>query len=299
MIEALSQIQVTRLSLLLRPVAPWRLPPYLGVTVRGALGAALRRQHCDHPTLACAACPRVGDCVVPGWFDPGLRGAGHPPGFAIHAEAPDEWAGPDSPIRLTLTLFDEALEAEHLRAALQAMAEEGLGGERVPHTLEAPRVEAAVLRALPVDDPWRFPPPAPLPALFQPAPEAPRGVIVRLRSPWAWSRDVPRGAAPSAGTLLHSALSRVNSLRAARGDRLRLSLPEEAAGLRLVDHAVEWTTGNRYSRRQEEPVHLEGLTGWHLAGPPGPWIPLLQAAEVCHIGRRSSHGLGVIELHWR
>jgi hypothetical protein len=68
---------------------------------------------------------------------------------------------------------------------------------------------------------------------------------------------------------------------------------ECAAGIRTVAQKVQWYDWERYSTRQQTHMKLGGLIGSiTFEGALDPFLPLLLAGEVTHVGKGTSFGLG-------
>lgn len=75
-------------------------------------------------------------------------------------------------------------------------------------------------------------------------------------------------------------------------------LLEHAGTVRLVASDLYWRDWERYSARQETRMALGGLVGsLEVEGDLTPFEPLLAAAEVLHVGKGTTFGLG--RLEWR
>ncbi|MCB1036939.1 MAG: CRISPR system precrRNA processing endoribonuclease RAMP protein Cas6, partial [Acidobacteria bacterium] len=56
---------------------------------------------------------------------------------------------------------------------------------------------------------------------------------------------------------------------------------------------------HRFSNRQQQRHRLQGLLGQiTLAGDLEPFLPLLQSAEILHVGKNATMGLGRVEVGW-
>lgn len=70
-----------------------------------------------------------------------------------------------------------------------------------------------------------------------------------------------------------------------------------ADSVEIVEHHLEWKDLHRYSSRQKTDMYLGGFIGEiQLHGPLTPFIPLLQAGEVLHVGKGTTFGLGKVEI---
>ncbi len=70
-----------------------------------------------------------------------------------------------------------------------------------------------------------------------------------------------------------------------------------SAEVRVVGSELRWRELERYSNRQERKTPLDGFVGSvTLAGELGPFVPLLRAAEVLHVGKGTTFGLGRVAV---
>ena len=292
-------LPVTLLRVSMFPVRPWRVPPYAGVTLRGAIGHAFRMRHCTEPDRPqCKGCPRLEDCVVPGWFDPGLRGSSDARPIALRVVRGGS-VGLDRPIVIVLAVLGEVPAPARFLAAIRDAGASGLGGERVPHHAGPIEVtgERRVLAEPGENIDW--PAPARLSDLLD-HPEHPTRCVVRFRSPFRWSKERPSEVGISADLLFKAALARL------RGAQRLLGLPAHPrfgspGDVRVVRQDLRWFDGGRRSRRQEfNWVWLGGVVGRvMLEGDLAALAPLLAAAEVLQLGRATSAGLGAISVDWQ
>ena len=74
------------------------------------------------------------------------------------------------------------------------------------------------------------------------------------------------------------------------------SLLDQAGTLRCTSH-LTWHDQERYSNRQQTKMLLGGLLGrLDLEGDLPPFVPLLRAAEILHVGKGATFGLGRIAV---
>jgi hypothetical protein len=74
-------------------------------------------------------------------------------------------------------------------------------------------------------------------------------------------------------------------------------LLDRAAAVRLTASRLAWHDWDRCSNRQQTKVTLGGLIGTlELAGDLAPFAPLLRTAEILHVGKGATFGLGRIAV---
>lgn len=122
-------LRLHRLRIHARPITGYR-DVYLGSTIRGAFGAALRPRHCTPHQLDCTPCPERAHCPLPALFDnpvpdqdidPGLL-AGYrnaPQPYVLRVPYGTETERPVHPIELTLI----GHAADHAAIAESALLE--------------------------------------------------------------------------------------------------------------------------------------------------------------------------------
>ena len=196
-------------------------------------------------------------------------------------------------LALEIVLFGP--ERSDVRAwtdAVFAMASHGLGEHHTPFALDAFQVGPLQTLADKAQTRWD--------ALAGTNDSA--FLRVRARTPIRlYEGGEPTFATP--GPLLGSILRRVDALARVHGttppDLFRRGLQDHASTLtQRSDYreAWEWTTAWRFSHRQQRAAPLDGCVGHWEASVPR-WLGLaLLAAEVCHAGKGTVHGLGEIEI---
>lgn len=292
-------IPVTVVRIPLVPERRWHLPPAAGVTLRGAFGQAFRAGVCREPDRPrCEGCARLDDCLVPGWYDPGLRGSGDVRPIALRVD--DQGVvGPKRPFSVTLTVLGALPDPRALVSAVAAAAEAGLGADRVRHHVGPIAVHGAEPALVLPDRTAPWPAPASLADLLCP-PESACRCRVRFRTPFRWTKERPAEVEVSADTLFRVVLMRVRGVQRMLGLPALPRFEPPGPSVRVAHQAVRWFDGGRRSGRQEFAwVWLGGVLGEvELEGDLAPLAPLLATAEVLQVGRATSAGLGVVELDW-
>jgi hypothetical protein len=302
-----------RLAVTLRAEEPARLPPYHGSMLRGAFGHALRRSVCVMgPAQPCESCQLRRACVYTRLFETFVEG--EPPPFLRgirHAARPYVFeprggAGPlepGEPLGFDLLLLGQAVDLQpYVILALERMAQSGLGAGRARFSLA--RIEAV-------------PPAGPPQALFadgkaaaEPAaaslPERdglPAGPLaLRFTTPLRVKTRDHLTDHPSFRDLAFNMLRRVLELAHAHvpGTVVDWSfrpLLERAAAVRIVAADLRWHDWERFSHRQNTAMKLGGVVGTlTVDGDLAPFALLLRTAEVVHVGKGATFGLGKLEL---
>lgn len=308
------EIPYLRLRCVLRAEEEALLPSFKGSMLRGAFGHALRRACCAMgPGQPCESCGLRKVCLYTHLFEtfieseppPFLRGQFAAPRPFVF-EAPDETRhfSPGDRLRFDLLLFGSAVELQALAGiAVARMAERGLGERKRRFTAEcisaiAPDAEPRSLysadrprwdgQAAPV-----LPPKNGLPT---------SALTLHFRTPLRLKAGDHLLQSFSFRGLVFRTLARVLSLAHFFGDRSVIDWDFQPY-LRLADRvqvtgqSLAWRDLKRYSARQGTEMSMGGLVGTlDLAGDLAPFAHLLRTAEIVHIGKGATFGLGQIEV---
>lgn len=311
-------IPYVRLRMTLQAEEPAVLPPFQGSMLRGAFGHALRRTVCVMgPEQECASCLLRHACVYTRIFEPYVEG--EPPPFLRgidQAVRPyvfeplggighgEERLAPGDPLRFDLLLFGQAVDLQaYAFLAVERMARAGLGAGRPRFRLvrvEAPGAEGATRTLFsagspPATDP--APPVVPREAAFPPD-----RLALRLETPLRVKvRDHLNGQ-PTFRDLVFNMLRRVLELAhfhvaGAAIDWSFRPLLERAEAVRVVTADLRWHDWERWSNRQQSSMKLGGLVGrLVLEGDLTPFAALLGAAQIVHVGKGATFGLGKLAV---
>lgn len=315
---ALPRIPYLRLRFVLRSVEQAVLPPFKGSLLRGAFGHALRRATCSmgkgqscRECLLRRAClyTKLFETFVEGEAPPFLRGiptSPRPYVFETVTEATE--FEPGAPLCFDLLLFGQATDlAPHALLAVERMARGGLGAHRFPFVLDKAGA------ALPKGG-WQeiYREGRPFPALASVAPrfpsEAPVGeerITLSFLTP---TRLQVRGRLeeePGFRTLVFLMLRRTLELAWFHVPTPPISeidwhlrpLLDRASEVNVTASDLRWQEWQRYSNRQQRKISLGGFVGTlELEGDLTPFGPLLRAAEVLHVGKGATFGLGRVKV---
>lgn len=316
----LPEIPYLRLAVRLRAEAPASLPAYQGSMLRGAFGQALRRLVCVMPRgQECDGCRLRGVCTYTRLFEtfiegeppPFLRGLPTSPRpYLIEPRCDLRHLAAGEPLDFDLVLIGQAIALHTFAAlAIERMAEAGLGSARHRFRMERIAWQQA-------DGSWR-----PLTAAASPSPG---GGGLSAEPPAA---SLPRCDLPDTGRarlrfltparlkvrdhlvdtigfrpLVFAMLRRILELAHLHvpGEPVDWSfrpLLEAADGVRVTTSDLRWYDWERYSNRQRQKMKLGGFIGeMQIEGELGPLASLLRAAEVFHVGKGATFGLGKIEI---
>ena len=306
----LTALSFSRSRFVLRSRSAGRLPPYLGSTLRGGLGAALvelvgdRSRTTQERSLLSSDCPYL---LLYG--DPELdatRGS-RDTTRAFVLRPPTETEGdrrfePGDALEFELVLLGRAqLVLPWLIVAARRMGSSGLGRRPVRFDLDQVLAPATGEMLWSAAHPGR--------TLLAPeetdrdlmAPVGPEATV-RFLTPVHLLSNGEFVPAPSANLIVRAILRRLHAVMRSHCDA-EWDMPagpiiDDAACLRLAPTEFQVRRVRRFSNRQRKAQWLEGVTGeLRLASPVLPRFgPLLRAAEVLNIGKHVAFGFGRISV---
>jgi|CXWL01.1.fsa_nt_gi hypothetical protein len=290
----LPTIPYRRLRVRLEAPAGADLSAYKGSMLRGAFGHTLRRAVCVMgPDTPCAGCDLRSVCAHARLFEPsidgppppffrGLRSAPRPIVFEVSDSRTQ--LDPGATLDFDLVLLADAVPLEpYARLAIERAASGGLGRGRQPFRV----LSLAATDGLLGDDGG--------------PPLGPR-VTLRFLTP---TRIASRGTlltAPTKRQLIYHCLRRPLEIAAfhlagATVDWSFRPLLDLADRLTVVAADLVWQDWRRYSNRQHAAMTLGGFVGTlTLAGDLAPFTPILRAAEVLHVGKGVTFGMGWVRV---
>jgi hypothetical protein len=312
--------------LTLEAAEPAILPPYLGSTLRGALGYLLRAALCEG--LECDPdCQRPDRCRYYSLFvrdrdgaakpyvllappPPGLEeiALGGPVDLPYRTAAPRHgecipslrcdasWKfDPGGSLRFGLRLFGQAAQA--LPAIVNGIVQRGLTLGRAQFRLAAASDSLGRL----LYDRRLSAAPVQMPAVQRLGLEPERACRVRIvfLSPVVFKldRQVTFNPQDFAARFFEHSIGRAGQMhRACSGERPPwVDAPSE--GVKLVGHRLFHYELQRYSFHQEKRLDFDGAVGYlDLEGDLGAVMPWGRAAEILHFGQKAVFGLGKVRL---
>ncbi len=73
--------------------------------------------------------------------------------------------------------------------------------------------------------------------------------------------------------------------------------PDLASQVKVTASGLRWQELQRYSNRQQRTIDLDGFVGTlEIEGDLAPFGPLLRTAEVLHLGKETTFGLGRLKV---
>ena len=314
-IEAMVGLPVARVRFHLAAVGKVQLPSFSGSTFRGLLGHALKAVACAEGS-ACAECRRPETCVYRYLFetsDPsGGDDASRP--FVLEPPGRKDLMLDGTPFELDMVLMGRGTEyLAHFIFCIDDMGRRGIGERSDRFKLTGASWQSP-------DGSWqRFyeggsgrtvghllwePAPLDLAQWIHACPGEPGQATMNFLTP---TRLVHQGnlvTRPDFHILIRSLLRRLDSLmRIHRGSALAVdfkNLVWDAMKINTVQDDTQWFEWERRSQRQNRSMHLGGLVGTvRFQGDLAPYIHLLQAGTLTHVGKATTFGLGGYQVSFR
>lgn len=307
-----------RLRFRLRSVGEARLPRTKGSLLRGAFGHALRRAVCSMGRgQACAPCPLRPGCAYtrlfetsfpqdPPTFVDGLPASPRP--FVFEPGEEETRYRPGDTLTFQLLLFGTAVDLQGFALlAVERMATAGLGRRRYPFALEEAAYQSrqgpwTALQGGGGKE-WQGPAPG---VTLKPEDLPPGPLTLRFLTPTRIKIAGSLAEGVGFPALAERMARRVREMAhfygtpgpPGTGPAWDLdTLVQRAEGVQVVDSRLSWRDWERYSSRQETRMALGGFVGTlRLQGDLTPFHPLLRAAEVLHIGKATTFGLGKVQV---
>jgi hypothetical protein len=293
---------------------PAMMPAYQGSMLRGAFGHALRRTVCVlGPRQACDGCVLRQACVYMRIFEPFVEG--EPPPFlrgidqavrpyVFEPLGHEGRLAPGETLRFDLLLFGQAVGLQaYAILAVERMARSGLGSGRARFRLalvEAADPGGATRRLFAAGSPPSSVPARPLvrpPGALPPGP-----VSLHFLTPLRLKVRDRLNDHPTFRGLAFNMLRRVLEMAhfhvpSAEIDWSFRDYLDRADAVHIAGADLRWHDWERWSQRQQSTMKLGGLVGHlHLEGDLAPFGPLLRAAEIVHVGKGATFGLGKVEV---
>ncbi|MGE5617801.1 MAG: CRISPR system precrRNA processing endoribonuclease RAMP protein Cas6 [Sphingomonadaceae bacterium] len=307
----------------LRPLEPIHLPPNAGSTLRGGFGSAFKRTACfqrSRPPDSCEGCSVAHNCPYGYVFETRVppdsevlrsqREIPHP--FVLEPPLqPAPVYEPGAALEFRAVLVGRAIAClPHFAFAFARLGETGIGRGRGRFELEEVRAEHPLTgRAEAI---YRrgslLPCPVDLTVAYSDLVQWCRGaeperLTVRFLTPTRLVSEERLVASPSFAVLVRSALRRLSSLSYFHGGRrwetdYRGTIAR-AEAVRTADADLRWEDWERYSSRQDARMKLGGVVGTAVyEGRVVPFLPLLLAASIAHVGKACTFGNGRLEVRW-
>ena len=281
---------------------PKNLPRHLFSSLRGALGANLKRISCVARRYSrCLECPLNQHCAYGYIFEtPRPQNADRlrlypylPHPFTITPPYPTP---KESNLTIGLTLVGRAIQYfPHFVLSLEAAGKKGLGRYRVP--LELKRIQdTSHSTSLYTPDPQTLTPPD-LISTFDPEPCSQLKLSFLTPLSLKFQDKVVEPATFSFHVFIRNLLRRISALSYFHvGKELELDfkgLINQAQDITTLEKNLHFVKLKRYSARTKQEMPLQGLVGTvTFQGNLTPFIPFIKAGSLVHVGKSTSFGLG-------
>jgi len=285
------------------------LPVFKGSMLRGALGFALKRTVCAVRVKVCEPCLLRPSCVYARIFeakpDPEQR-AGQvnlPHPYVLDSSSMDrETYVIGAAFKFELLLFGSLIDLlPYFIYAVEEMGRRGLGSKRQRFLLERVEVDKQIIYSPEMP---QLPDPLPDRKLtLDPLPQDGdiHHIRVHLETPLRTKFAGRLVSSIDFTLLVHTALRRVRALwwefeqQAPPLDEKLLHSQAQQIG--VLNSSLHWHEQVRYSSRQKSRQFMGGVSGsLEVEGDLAPFMPLLRAAEVVHLGKETSFGMGKLRL---
>lgn len=292
------------------------LPAYKGSTLRGGFGHVFKRVVCAPRKATCDGCFLKESCVYSYVFEtPPPSGstmmrkyeaAPHP--FVIEPPV-DTRRGyePGQELTFSLVLVGRAVEyLAYFIYAFSELGEIGIGRKLGKFELRSvtsggSMVYDAETRAIRAVEPRRLALDLPMTPGMESTPEAasaPMRLSIEFLTPTRIFYNKQLAATPEFHVLIRAILRRMSLLHYFHcgGDPSGWDfrgIIERAGAVELKRNGTKWHDWERYSSRQDTRMTLGGFVGKaEYEGDIAPFMPLIRAGEVLHVGKGTGFGLG-------
>lgn len=278
------------------------LPEFLGSTIRGILGHAIRDFACDNTKKKCLDCERKCECLFVNYFSStgGVAGAVNP--FTINAitRGKNNWNKGERCI-FELALMGNATEkADLFLDALLAMKHYGWGVGRIPFKLEQVTDVHTGRLIFAANKVWLR---NITPFRLQWKERKVTTVLLRFHTPVHIKKSNIQCESLDFATVIQFLTRRFSLLSLAFADKSiewDAEFINNANLVKTVDSHWEDKTIIRYSlNRKDNKLELPAIEGWMLCeGEISPYVSVLEAGKLLKIGRNTTHGFGSFEVYY-
>ncbi|MDH7600218.1 MAG: CRISPR system precrRNA processing endoribonuclease RAMP protein Cas6 [Sedimentisphaerales bacterium] len=288
-----------------------RLPAFLGPTLRGGIGIHLKKAICHRPSSDCTSCMLRTSCLYCYLFDgvaPPERDIMRlypniPQPFVIKAGCGHVLeVKPGTVLSFGLTLFGKAADQfPYMLYSLIKLGKAGLGSERIPFELVEVR-QPGVTEPVYTLDGHCIGRLRPRPLYLDVDGLDTNLLILEFVSPCRIRVDGTYARRPQFAEIVKATIRRLSIFQAFYGEpipefRQRALSLLDSTEVSLLQDQTHWYGFNRYSNRQARSIPMGGIVGrMAFGGQIGPFLGLLKAAEIVHLGKATSFGFGQIRV---
>lgn len=294
-------LKIVKLQITFQAEEKGELPGYLGSTIRGVLGHAMRNSVCVVPDIRCYQCGFSADCEYTNFFNSAGNIAGSVNPYVIHTTIRNkkQWA-PGDLLSFNLTIFGRpSMATEYYIHGILKMAEYGWGANRLKFS------PVQIVNMFDNSLIWsngetwinNF-----RPYLLEVEVRESNEILLRFNSP---TRVVEKQKLQEQLTfeqVIRSIMTRISLLYHAYEHILfepEEKLIEVAKEVTTVEQSWEKVQFERYSMTRKGKLELPSIQGFvRFRGNITPFTPLLAMGEIVQIGKNTTHGFGNYSLYY-
>lgn len=302
-------LEYIKLSFILVALEDSRLPPFLGSTLRGGMGTAMKGKFCKHDFITqCADCTDKQNCKYNNLFlysngSDGLKGSDTKPNpFAIKPPlSRREYYKVGDLLCFDLILVGESIvEVREYIEAVKHMASQGLGYQRKPFRLDRVFYNGQVVYS---DDGYDISK-IQVKRWFHNDKDSLQSVnklSINFLTPFRLIDNKRLVREISFPLLMRSIFRRVSLLSELycykKWDIIYDHYLQKAQKIKTISSDLTWMGLNRYSNRAQQKIDISGLIGRVIyEGDLTTFVPFLQIGSVLNIGKSCTMGLGEFEI---
>jgi len=282
-----------------------RLNDFLGTTLHGGFGWALRKLTCITASMTddCSLCSKKDQCPYYNLFDSSNQrdsyGAHrpHPMALRIESDLPEE-AYSGRPIQFgVLLLGDHLRDVNFVISAFNELGRMGIGRQKVKFVLESVKYLPEMKEIF--RDGFLSAEKLPLPDRLTPDLDTAESAFrIILLSPLRLMTKGNLMTKPDPGVFLAACNRRYQGLSRLYGEGLERELPKSWGEPELLEDNTEWVNQSRHSGRSGyQKLKFGGLKGDFVIGGLSPTaVFLINAGAILQVGKGTSLGMGLIKV---
>lgn len=295
----------------LQMIDPFHAHEFNGSMIRGTLMQEVRELVCTTSQSDCSGCPVAEECVYHRLFEPQsndadshTRGQDVPRPFVIDStNIPNQTFHTGDSISFSITLLGRALAAlPFFVYAIHRMGERGFGLHRARFRLREvrDRLNRGSLIFTDQDRELLTPEAAPL-LIDDPISVKPERIRIRLLTPFFTKSRKVVVREPDFYHFIRVGVTRLELLHRYFADGEfpwpARDLIRQARDVQRLSHTYHWQGQKRYSSRQDLVLKIGGVVGDAIfQGDLAPFMPVLRALKIAHLGKSAAFGLGKIDV---
>lgn len=296
------ELKVLKLRAIFKAEENGELPAYLGSTIRGLLGHAMRDTVCVYKDVRCHLCELSDTCQYTAHFNSTGNVAGSVNPFVLHVPIRNKmnWQRGDF-VTFDITIFGRStLAADYYLSGILLMAEYGWGINRLKFSpvqiinvydksvvWSSGQIWAHNLR----------------PQHLQINKRNTNGVLMRFNSPTRVIMKQKLQRELNFEQIIQSILTRITLVfHAYEGVKIDFDeerLLQKAQEVETIEKEWQFVDFKRYSITYNRKLGLPAIEGYaRFKGDITPFTPLLEIGQVLQIGKNTTHGFGNYQLYY-